>query len=144
VVVILAFLTGFSGLAALDRLALLVQHNTLAPGLVQAFGILAGQSVSDHHPRATGSRTGSRGGGRASLQRCMPASRQARSGPTLTVKALAAEIIAMMDSLQMRWLVDPDEIDMAAVFHHYIQSVRRAIGVGLRVPRHGRGIGDSH
>jgi hypothetical protein len=99
VVVVLAFLTGFSGLAALDRLALLVQHNTLAPGLVQAFGILAGQSVSDHHPRATGSRTGSRGGGRASLQRCMPASRQARSGPTLTVKALAAEIIAMMDSL---------------------------------------------
>jgi hypothetical protein len=45
VVVILVFLTGFSGLAAPDRLALLVQHNTLAPGLVQAFGILAGQSV---------------------------------------------------------------------------------------------------
>jgi hypothetical protein len=44
-------------------------------------------------------------------------------------QALAAEIIAMMVSLQVRWLVDPDEIDMAAVLHHYIQSVRRAIGV---------------
>ncbi len=44
---------GFQGLAALDRLVQLVEHNTLVPGLVQAFTVLAGESVSDHHPART-------------------------------------------------------------------------------------------
>ena len=41
--------------------------------------------------------------------------------------ALAAEIVALMDGLQAQWLLDPDGVDMAAVFAGYIRGVCRAI-----------------
>jgi AcrR family transcriptional regulator len=118
---------GFRGLAALDRLVQLVEHNTLVPGLVQAFTVLAGESVSDHHPA------------RAWFQDRYPRRRAniaaaLRAGvdageirPDVDCDALAAEIIAMMDGLQLQWLLDPDGVDMASTFADYIQGVRRAI-----------------
>jgi AcrR family transcriptional regulator len=120
---------GFQGLAALDRLVQLVEHNTLVPGLVQAFTVLAGESVSDHHPA------------RAWFQDRYPRRRAniaaaVRAGidageihRDVDCDALAAEIIAMMDGLQLQWLLDPDHLDMAAVFADYIQGVRRAISI---------------
>jgi uncharacterized protein (UPF0254 family) len=35
----------------------------------------------------------------------------------------------MMDGLQLQWLLDPDDVDMAATFVDYIAGVRRAISV---------------
>jgi AcrR family transcriptional regulator len=120
---------GFQGLAALDRLVQLVEHNTLVPGLVQAFTVLAGESVSDHHPA------------RAWFQDRYPRRRAhiaaaLRAGidtgeirADVNCDALAAEIIAMMDGLQVQWLLDPDSVDMAGIFADYIQGVRRTISV---------------
>jgi BetI-type transcriptional repressor, C-terminal len=113
--VMLVILTGFSGLAALDRLAQLVQHNTLVPGLVQAFGVLARHSVSDHYPARDWfkDRYPRR---RASIAAALHAGVEAGEiRSDVDCKALAAEIIAMMDGLRVRWLLDPDEIDMAAI-----------------------------
>jgi hypothetical protein len=42
-------------------------------------------------------------------------------------EAVAAEIIAMMDGLQVQWVLNPDQVDMAAVFADFIAGVRRAI-----------------
>jgi BetI-type transcriptional repressor, C-terminal len=47
--------------------------------------------------------------------------------PDVDCDAIAAEIIAMMDGLQVQWLLHPDQIDLAAVFAHYIDGVRHAI-----------------
>jgi AcrR family transcriptional regulator len=43
-------LAGFRGLAALDRLVELVQHNSMVPRLVQAYTVLMGESVGEDHP----------------------------------------------------------------------------------------------
>src|SRR5215207_9695694 len=43
-------LAGFRGLAVLDRLIELVQHNTMVPRFMQAYTVLMGESVSDEHP----------------------------------------------------------------------------------------------
>ena len=120
---------GFEGLAALDRLVQLVEHNTLVPGLVQAFTVLAGESVSDHHPARAWfqDRYPRRRANIAAALRAGIETGEIRAD--VECDALAAEIIAMMDGLQVQWLLDPDRVDMAAVFADYIQGVRRAIRV---------------
>jgi hypothetical protein len=39
------------------------------------------------------------------------------------------EIIAMRDGLQVQWVLDPERVDMARLFTHYIGTVRRALQV---------------
>jgi AcrR family transcriptional regulator len=118
---------GFQGLAALDRLVQLVEHNTLVPGLVQAFTVLAGESVSDHHPARAWfqDRYPRRRANIAAALRAGVESGEIRGD--VDCDALAAEIIAMMDGLQVQWLLDPDGVDMDAVFADYIGGVRRVI-----------------
>ena len=120
---------GFEGLAALDRLVQLVEHNTLVPGLVQAFTVLAGESVSDHHPARAWfqDRYPRRRANIAAALRAGIDAGEIRAD--VDCDALAAEIIAMMDGLQLQWLLDPDGVDMATTFADYIQGVRRAISV---------------
>ena len=33
----------------------------------------------------------------------------------------------MMDGLQVQWVLDPERVDMARLFAHYIGTVRRAV-----------------
>jgi AcrR family transcriptional regulator len=123
-------LRGVQGLAALDRLVELVEFNTLVPGLVRAFTVLMGEAVGEDHPA------------REWFERRYPKRRDniaaaLRAGvdtgeirPDVDVDALAAEIIAMMDGLQVQWLLNPDQVDLATVFAHYIRGVRAAISAG--------------
>lgn len=115
------------GLAALDRLVELVRYNALVPGLVRAFTVLMGEAVGESHPA------------RGWFQQRYPRRRQniadaLRAGiATGEVRAdtdcdaVAVEIIAMMDGLQVQWLLDPDQVDLAKAFSHYIAGLRRAI-----------------
>jgi AcrR family transcriptional regulator len=121
-------LRGIEGLAALDRLAELVEYNALVPGLVRAFTVLLGEGVGEGHPA------------REWFERRYPRRRDniaaaLRAGvdtgeirPDIDADAIAAQIIAMMDGLQVQWLLNPDQVDLAAVFRHYISGVRAAIG----------------
>ena len=123
-------LRGIQGLAALDRLVELVEFNAVVPGLVRAFAVLQGEGLGDGHPA------------REWFERRYPKrrdniARALRAGvdtgeirPDIDAAALAAEIVAMMDGLQVQWLLNPDQVDMAAVFRHYVDGVRAAISVG--------------
>ena len=120
-------LGGFRGLAALDRLIELVQHNTMVPGLVQAYTVLMGESVGEDHPARDWFRD------RYPRRRANIAA-AIRAGidtgeirPDVDCDALAAEIIAMMDGLQVQWVLNPDQVDMARVFADYIAGLRRAV-----------------
>ena len=120
-------LRDFQGLAALDRLVELVGYNAHVPGVVRAFTVLMGEAVSEDHPA------------REWFERRYPRRRdnlaaalhagidRGEIGPDVDCDAIAAQIIAMMDGLQVQWLLDPDQIDLAAVFAHYIDGVREAI-----------------
>jgi AcrR family transcriptional regulator len=122
-------LAGFRGLAALDRLIELVRHNTMVPGLVQAYTVLMGESVSEGHPAREWfrDRYPRRRANLAAALRAGVQSGEIRADADCD--ALAAEIIAMMDGLQVQWVLAPDQVDMAAVFADYIDGVRRAIQV---------------
>jgi AcrR family transcriptional regulator len=94
----------------------LVEHNQTVPGLVQLFNLLVAESVSPDHPahgffveryqRERG--------------RCVQAIEQAqRAGEIrsdLSAETLGILIFAIMDGLQVQWLMDPENIDMAGLF----------------------------
>jgi len=120
-------LAGFQGLAALDRLAELVRHNAMAPGLVQAYTVLMGESVGEDHPAREWfrDRYPRRRANIAAALRAGIESGAIRSD--VDCDAVAAEIIAMMDGLQVQWVLNPDQVDMAAVFANFTSGVRRVI-----------------
>jgi AcrR family transcriptional regulator len=120
-------LAGFQGLAALDRLVELVQHNTMVPGLVQAYTVLMGESVSEDHPARDWFRD-RYPRRRANIAAALGAGIESGEiRAEVDRDALAAEIIAMMDGLQVQWVLNPDQVDMAAVFADYITGVRVAV-----------------
>jgi AcrR family transcriptional regulator len=120
-------LGGFTGLEALDRLVQLVAHNAATPGLVQAFTVLMGESVSEGHPARDWFRE-RYPRRRANLASALHAGIDAGEiRADLDCQSLAAEIIATIDGLQVQWLLDPEHVDMVAVFTHYIDGVRESV-----------------
>jgi AcrR family transcriptional regulator len=120
-------LAGFTGLDALDRLVQLVQHNAASPGLVQAFTVLMGESVSADHPARNWfrERYPRRVANLASALRAGVEAGEIRAG--LDCASLATEIIATIDGLQVQWLLNPDQVDMVALFTHYIDGIRASV-----------------
>jgi AcrR family transcriptional regulator len=120
-------LRGARGLAALDRLEQLVAHNAEHPELVRAFTVLLGESAGDGHPARSWAqeRYLRRRENIAAALRSGIVAREIRED--VDVDALAAQVIAMMDGLQVQWVLDPEGIDMAALFRHYLDGLRRGI-----------------
>jgi len=122
-------LRGFVGLKALDALLELVTANTATPGLVRAFTVLMGESAAEDHPAApwfTERYPRRRDNLAAALRSGIQAGEVREDTDS---DAVAAEVIAMMDGLQVQWLLNPDQVDMAKIFAHYIDSVRRAVQI---------------
>jgi AcrR family transcriptional regulator len=120
-------LGGFTGLEALDRLLELVRHNAASPGLVQAFTVLMGESVSEQHPARNWFRD-RYPRRRANLASALEAGIDAGEiRADVDYQSLAAEIIATIDGLQVQWLLNPEQVDMVAVFTHYINGVRESV-----------------
>lgn len=122
-------LRGFVGLDALDALVKLVEANVSTPGLVRAFTVLMGESAAEDHPasRWFQERYPRRCNNLAAALRAGIANGQIR--PDTDSDAFASEIIAMMDGLQVQWVLNPERVDMARLFAHYIGTVRRAVQV---------------
>jgi AcrR family transcriptional regulator len=120
-------LGGFTGLDALDRLVQLVSYNAASPGLVQTFTVLMGESVSEGHPARNWFRE-RYPRRRANLTSALQAGIEAGEiRADLDCQSLAAEIIATIDGLQVQWLLNPEDVDMVAVFTHYIDGVRERV-----------------
>jgi AcrR family transcriptional regulator len=127
-------LRGFTGLDALEALVELVQANASTPGLVRAFTVLMGESTAEDHPAGQWfrERYPRRRDNLAAALRAGIGSGEIR--PDTDSDAVAAEVIAMMDGLQVQWVLDPERIDMARLFAHYIETVRQAVGVSVAPP----------
>jgi hypothetical protein len=95
--------------------------------LVQAYTVLMGESVGEGHPARDWFRD------RYPRRRANIAA-EIRTGietgeirPDVDCEALAAQIIALIDGLQVQWVLNPDQVNMRAVFADYIACLRRAV-----------------
>ncbi|MFI6520235.1 TetR/AcrR family transcriptional regulator [Spirillospora sp. NPDC050679] len=115
---------GLDLLAALTRL---VEHNARTPELVRLFTVLTSEAVTSDHPAREWARA------RYALLRAQIA-QALREGmargevrPGLDAEAHASRIIALMDGLQTQWLLDPERVDMAALFRAHLDELLAAL-----------------
>ena len=115
------------GLAALDRLLELAERNKREPEVVRAFTVLVGESVSAEHParRWAQERYPRFQANIAAALRRGVDDREIRADAD--VDAVAAEIMAMMDGLQVQWVLNPSRIDMVYVLGHYFAGLKRLL-----------------
>ncbi|MFF4194656.1 TetR/AcrR family transcriptional regulator [Nonomuraea sp. NPDC001831] len=121
---------GGGGVAALRALADVVDHNARVPGLVQLFSVISGEAVTPGHPGHEWARRRYRRL-RADVAAALRAGAERgefRAG--LDAEAHADRLIAMMDGLQTQWLIDPGQVDMAAVFRGYVEDLIAALRPG--------------
>lgn len=104
----------------LDVVAELVEYNATRRGIVQAFTVLVGESVTDGHPAQEHFReryARVRAGGADALR----AAYGERLPGGLTPEQAAALLAAVMDGLQVQWLLDPGSVDMPAAFRDFLR-----------------------
>jgi AcrR family transcriptional regulator len=111
------------GAYSLTALVELVHHNTEVPGLVRLFAVLTSEALAPDHPAHAWACQ------RYAFLRAQFADHLRRgieSGelrPGFSVEEHADRLIAMMDGLQLQWLMDPEGVDMDAVFRGYINDL---------------------
>ncbi|MBT8224480.1 MAG: TetR/AcrR family transcriptional regulator [Dactylosporangium sp.] len=114
------------GRAALSALEDLVAHNAETRDLVQLFTVLAGESVSAEHPAHeffTARYAQARERTRRVIERGQDRGEFRRDVDPAVVAAL---LLAVMDGLQIQWLLD-EEVDMRAGFALLVDLLLRGL-----------------
>lgn len=101
-----------------NQLADLVDYNATRPGIVQTYTVLSADSVTEDHPareyfqdRYARVRTG--------MAQLLERHRD-ELPPGLTAEQIAPIAIAVLDGLQLQWLLAPDEVDMPTGFRNFL------------------------
>ncbi|MEU5261790.1 TetR/AcrR family transcriptional regulator [Amycolatopsis sp. NPDC021455] len=101
-----------------NQLADLVDYNATRPGIVQTYTVLSADSVTEDHPARKyfhDRYTRVRAGMTEMLER-----HRDELPPGTTPEQLAPIAIAVLDGLQLQWLLDPEEVDMPAGFRTFL------------------------
>lgn len=110
-------------LSGLRNLVALARYNATVPHLVNLFTLLAAEAVDPAHP-AHDYVVRRYAGAPLIMQRALTAARDAGLlAPGVDVERQARALVALMDGLQVQWLLDPAAVDMAAVLEAEIQQV---------------------
>lgn len=110
------------GTDQLRRLVRLAAHNETRRGIVELFAVLSAEATAPDHPahdyfvRRY----------RLSIDSTAAAYAQARTEGALRAdidpRTAARELVALMDGLQLQWLLDGGATPMAAVVHDHVQE----------------------
>lgn len=117
------------GIAALDRLAQLVEHNAHVPGLVRLFTVVTGEAVTADHPARDWVVQRYRTVETFLAGALDDGIADGDIRADVDTLALARQILAMMDGLQLQWLLAPERVDMGRLFRAYIGEVTAHISV---------------
>ncbi|WP_236572902.1 TetR/AcrR family transcriptional regulator [Streptomyces sp. GS7] len=108
-----------SGAWRTGTLAQLVDYNATRPGIVQTYTVLSADSVTEDHPAREFFETRFR-----AVRRALAGALRAEFGDTLpgglTPEQAAPLLVAVMDGLQLQWLLDPENVDMPAAFRDFL------------------------
>ncbi|AZS76399.1 TetR family transcriptional regulator [Streptomyces lydicus] len=137
----LASAAAAAGARHTDTLAQLVDYNATRPGLVQTYTVLSADSVTEDHPARAFFESRFR-----AVRAAMAEVLRAECGDPLpcglTPEQAAPLMAAVMDGLQLQWLLDPEDVEMPAAFRDFLTLLGcgegRADGSG-EVPGDGPG-----
>ena len=115
------------GLGILRALESLVAHNTARPDMVKLFAALVAESLSLRHPAHEYFVRRYRKVRERMLRSLRVGQRSGEIREDVELDRLVPAIVAVMDGLQIQWLLDP-EVDMAASFGLLVDLLERALG----------------
>ncbi|MDX3224611.1 TetR/AcrR family transcriptional regulator [Streptomyces sp. ME19-01-6] len=111
------------GLAFLRHLVDTVRHNTEREGIVRLYAVLSAESVTDGHPAQEYFRDRYAGLRALVAEALAEACELGETRPDLDVEEAASALIAVMDGLQIQWLLAPDSVDMTAATNRVITAL---------------------
>ncbi|MFD9204843.1 TetR/AcrR family transcriptional regulator [Streptomyces sioyaensis] len=115
----LASAAAASGSRRTGTLAALVDYNATRPGIVRTYTVLSADSVTEDHPARAFFESRFR-----FVRSALAEALRAECGDTLpgglTPEQAAPLLVAVMDGLQLQWLLDPQEVDMPAAFRDFL------------------------
>jgi len=123
------------GIDLFHHLVRTVRANVQRRGIVQGYTVLTGESVTEDHPArawVTGRFT--------TLRAEIAAAVRDVGGPQVSdedARRAASAVIAVMDGLQVQWLLDPEAVDLAETTRVGIEAVLRAACPHVSLPRLG-------
>lgn len=102
----------------------LVEHNQTVPGLVQLFNLLVAESISPDHPAHEFFIERYHRERERWVQAIGQAQQAGEVRSDISPETLAVLIFAMMDGLQVQWLMEPEKINMAGLFRVMMDMLR--------------------
>ncbi|WP_347239799.1 TetR/AcrR family transcriptional regulator [Streptomyces lydicus] len=129
-----------SGTLRTDALAQLVDYNATRSGIVQTYTVLSADSVTEDHPARAFFESRFRAV-RASMAEVLRAEYGDALPGGLSAERAAPLLAAVMDGLQLQWLLDPEEVDMPTAFRDFLALLGAGEGHGGGSGEDGRGAG---
>lgn len=124
-----------AGGGMLDHLVATAQRNAEQPGTTRLYAVLSAESATAGHPAQDWFRSRYEGL-RADVERALldRLGLPAADGVPDDVRDAAAAIIAVMDGMQVQWLLAPDSVDMAGATRAVIESVVDRLAAARSAP----------
>ncbi len=102
----------------------LVEHNQTVPGLVQLFNLLLAESISADHPAHEFFIERYQREREHWVQAIKQAQQNGEVRADISAETLAILTFAMMDGLQVQWLMEPEKIDMSELYRVMMEMLR--------------------
>lgn len=109
-----------AGASPLVPLRELAEYNETVPGLVQLFTVLVAESVDAQHPGHDFFRQRYRQLRAVHVPLLREAQARGEIRGDIPPEDLAIMLFAMMDGLQVQWLYEPEQVDMARLFERFL------------------------
>ncbi|MDR2895496.1 MAG: TetR/AcrR family transcriptional regulator [Propionibacteriaceae bacterium] len=118
------------GLDLFQHLIDTARANTARPGIVQTYVVLSAESVTDDHPGESYFTERFAGLRQMILDQLRLLTPADHPMPEPLLAASACNIIALMDGLQIQWLLDPAAVDLTAATASGIEAILAAVMAG--------------
>nr|WP_267899362.1 TetR/AcrR family transcriptional regulator [Streptomyces triticagri] len=118
------------GLTFLQHLVDTARHNAEREGIVRLYAVLSAESVTDDHPAQDYFRNRYAGLRGFVTEALTEACDLGEVHEDVDVESAANAIVAVMDGLQVQWLLDPEAVDMAASTESVIKALVASLEAG--------------
>ena len=116
-----------AGMNALDVLQTLVEYNQTIPEMVRIFTVLSAESTTSDHPGHEFFIRRYRFFRQQYLALLKEAQGQGKIRDDIDVEQLGLLVMAVMDGLQLQWLLDPEQVNMRAAFKTFTQILDQGL-----------------
>ncbi len=103
----------------------LVEQNQTTPGIIQLFNLLVAESISPEHPAHEYFTQRYHNGWEAWVKIIAERQKDGDIRTDISADVLGVMLFAMMDGLQVQWLLEPAKVDMANIFRIFANLLKK-------------------